>query len=50
MEQPKLVNNINELVADELKTRLSNHSRISIAAASFSIYTFESLKKELEGM
>ena len=50
MEQPKLINNINELVADDLKTRLSNHSRISIAAASFSIYAFESLKKELEGM
>lgn len=50
MEQPKLINNINELVADDLKTRLSNHSRISIAAASFSIYAFESLKKELEGI
>ncbi len=50
MEQPKLINNINELVADDLKTRLSNHSRIFIAAASFSIYAFESLKKELEAM
>ena len=48
MEQPKLINNINELVADDLKARLSNRSRISIAAASFSIYAFEALKKELE--
>ena len=48
MEQPKLINNVNELVADDLKARLSSHSRISIAAASFSIYAFEALKKELE--
>lgn len=45
---PKLINNINERVADDLKERLSSHSRISIAAASFSIYAFEALKKELE--
>ena len=49
MEQPKLINNINELVADDLKARLSNHSRISIAAASFSIYAFEALKKVKTG-
>ena len=48
MELPKLINNINERVADDLKDRLSSHSRISIAAASFSIYAFEALKKELE--
>ena len=47
-EVPKLINNINERVADDLKERLSSHSRISIAAASFSIYAFEALKKELE--
>ncbi len=48
MELPKLINNINERVVDDLKERLSSHSRISIAAASFSIYAFEALKKELE--
>lgn len=48
MEQPKLINNINERVVDDLKERLSKGSRISIAAASFSIYAFEALKKELE--
>lgn len=47
-EMPKLINNINERVVDDLKERLSSHSRISIAAASFSIYAFEALKKELE--
>ena len=48
MEQPKLINNITERVADDLKERLSRDSRVSVAAASFSIYAFEALKKELE--
>lgn len=48
MEHPKLINNITERVADDLKKRLSRDSRVSVAAASFSIYAFEALKKELE--
>lgn len=48
MELPKLINNINERVVDDLKNRLSSKSKVSIAAASFSIYAFEALKKELE--
>lgn len=47
MEQPKLINNINERVVDDLKVRLSRGGRVSVAAASFSIYAFEALKKEL---
>ena len=50
MEQPKLIDNINEHVVDDLKTRLSQGCRVSVAAASFSIYAFETLKKELEGI
>ena len=48
MEQPKLINNITERVVDDLRQRLSAQSRISIAAASFSIYAYEALKTELE--
>ncbi len=48
MELPKLINNINERVVDDLKNRLSAKSKVSIAAASFSIYAFEALKNELE--
>lgn len=44
----KLINNISERVVDDLKVRMSNGSRVSIAVASFSIYAFEALKKELE--
>ncbi len=50
MELPKLINNINERVVDDLKERLSQGCHVSIAAASFSIYAFEALKKELEGI
>ena len=37
MELPKQINNINERVVDDLKTRLPAHSRICVAAASFSM-------------
>ena len=47
MELPKLINNINERVVDDLKNRLSSKSKVSVAAASFSIYAFEALKEEL---
>lgn len=50
MELPKLINNINERLIDDLKSRLSCKSKVSIAAASFSIYAFEALKKELENV
>ena len=50
MEQPKIIDNISERVVDDLRARLSAGSRLSVAAASFSIYAFEALKKELEGI
>ena len=50
MELPKLINNRTERVVDDLKSRLSAQSKISIAAASFSIYAFEALKNELESV
>ena len=48
MEQPKQINNTSERLVDDLKSRLATQSRISIAAASFSIYAFEAMKAELE--
>ena len=50
MNEPKIINNISERLVDDLKERLSAGGRLSIAAASFSIYAFEALKKELEGI
>lgn len=49
MRTPKQFNNITERVIDDLKQVLSSgNSKISIAAASFSIYAYEALKEELE--
>ncbi len=50
MELPKVINNISERVIDDLQTKLSNGSTVSIAAASFSIYAYEALKEELENV
>lgn len=36
MKLIKVINNISERVIDDLKTKLSKRSRVSIAAASFS--------------
>lgn len=50
MEQTVQFDNINKKVADDLKVMLTPGSKISVAAASFSLYAFEVLKKELESV
>ena len=50
MEMPKQFDNLNSKVVDDLKITLRESSRVSIAAASFSIYAFEALKDELEAI
>jgi len=45
---PKQFNNTTERVFDDLKETLQPGAKLSIAAASFSIYAFEALKTELE--
>jgi superfamily II DNA or RNA helicase len=44
----KNFNNRTEKVGDDLKKHISGKSRIDVAAAIFSIYGYEALKKELE--
>jgi hypothetical protein len=46
----KIINNITETVKDDLAATINPGSRISIAAASFSIYAYEALKAELESI
>ena len=50
MELPKQFDNITHRVIDDLKVTLCRGSKVSIAAASFSIYAFEALQKELENV
>ena len=44
----ELIDNIHKTLLDDLKVSAKKNSKISIAAASFSIYAFKELKKELE--
>ena len=48
MELPLQFDNITSRVIDDLKVTLKKGSKVSVAAASFSIYAFEALQKELE--
>ena len=50
MDGIKFINNTSERLVDDLKERLSAGGRLSIAAASFSIYAFETLKNELKNI
>ena len=47
---PKLLDNVTSLVRDDLKETITPKSKIRIAAACFSIYAYEELKKNLEGI
>jgi superfamily II DNA or RNA helicase len=44
----KLIDNINELLGNDLKTTIKPGAKLKIAASCFSIYAFEALKRELE--
>ena len=46
----KLIDNINTTLKDDLTSEIKKGSKVSIAAASFSIYAYDQLKKELENI
>lgn len=48
MEQPKQFDNISNRVIDDLKVTIGTGSKVTMAAATFSIYAYEALQKELE--
>lgn len=43
----RILDNVNELFGDDLKSQVGPESRLRIAASSFSIFAFEELKHEL---
>ncbi|WP_313151681.1 helicase-related protein [Lacrimispora sp.] len=45
-----IIDNISKRLRDDLSAELKQDSKLSIAAACFSIYAFEELKKELKGI
>lgn len=46
----RILDNVSEIVRDDLRTVLKKGSRVSIAAACFSIYAYKELKNELENV
>lgn len=46
----KILDNIVNLVRDDLKETLQPKSKVSIAAACFSIYAYQELKAQLENV
>ena len=48
VETVKIINNITNKLGDDLRERMTPKSKISIAAACFSVYAYEELKAELE--
>ena len=44
----KIFNNVTDIVRDDMKTTIKPHSKVSIAAACFSMYAYQELKKQLE--
>jgi hypothetical protein len=46
----KILDNINQTVKDDLAETISKGDKLSIAAACFSIYAYQALKKQLDGI
>lgn len=46
----ELINNTTKTLRDDLAVEIKEGSRLSVAAACFSIYAFQKLKKELQGI
>ena len=44
----KIINNVDETLRDDLSVEIKAGSKVSIAAACFSIYAFQELKEELQ--
>lgn len=46
----QIIDNINKTVKDDLQAGIHKGSKLSVAAACFSIYAYQELKKQLEGI
>ena len=46
----QIIDNINKTVKDDLQAGIHKGSKMSVAAACFSIYAYQELKKQLDGI
>lgn len=50
MQMPELLDNVTKTVKDDLMVTIKKGDKLSIAAACFSIYAYQALKKQLDGI
>lgn len=50
MQPQRLIDNVNQTLRDDLISTIRSGSRVSVAAASFSIYAFQELREQLSGI
>jgi len=50
MQMPELLDNVSKTVKDDLMVTIKKGDKLSIAAACFSIYAYQALKKQLDGI
>lgn len=50
MQMPEMLDNVSKTVKDDLTVTIQKGDRLSVAAACFSIYAYQALKKQLDGI
>jgi len=50
MHTPEMLDNVSRTVKDDLAVTISKGDKLSVAAACFSIYAYQALKKQLDGI
>ena len=50
MHMPEMLDNVSKTVKDDLAVTIQKGDKLSVAAACFSIYAYQVLKKQLDGI
>ncbi|MDR2790338.1 MAG: DEAD/DEAH box helicase family protein, partial [Campylobacteraceae bacterium] len=50
MQMPEMLDNVNKTVKDDLAVTIKRGDKLSVAAACFSIYAYQALKKQLDSI
>ena len=50
MQMPEMFDNVSKTVKDDLTVTIKKGDKLSVAAACFSIYAYQALKKQLDGI
>jgi Zn-dependent M16 (insulinase) family peptidase len=50
MQMPEMLDNVSKTVKDDLTVTIKKGDKLSVVAACFSIYAYQALKKQLDGI